>query len=167
MKSLFKQVGLWTLALGLGTTAFADPPSNTANPRNAFLFNGLFISNGVPATTNISSYTNLYLSAPYQHKISVTTVITGTNVIPAAYLYTNYFDLGKVTSSNGVYTTNWTSDTPIVVTGAGVAAVNSNQVQARILSETNFDGYELIRLTKAGANATNAYTWQVILGQTP
>lgn len=71
-------------ALGLcafALNSLADPPSNTVNPRNAVLFNGYFVSNAVPAITNIpNSWTNIYLSAPYQHNISVTTLITGTNL---------------------------------------------------------------------------------------
>lgn len=155
-------------ALALCATALnslADPPSSSYSPRNSILFNGLFISNAVPATTNIGTWTNIVLTSPSQHNMSITTVMQGTNTIPAAYNYTNYFDLGKIVNSNGVLVTNWTTDTPIVVIGTGTAAANSNNCQARILSPTNFDNYDLIRLTKAGSNATNAYNWEVILGQ--
>ncbi len=164
-------------AMALGLCAFAlnspaDPPTSTVNPRNAILFNGYFDSNAVPAVTNIpSSWTNIYLSAPYQHNISVTTVITGTNqIVPAALNHTNYFDLGKIVITNNgtsnVYTTNWSGTNGIIsviTTGNG----NTNSMAVGWIYVTNFDGYELIRLSKMGENSTNNYVEQVILGQTP
>ena len=166
LKRMPAAIGLGTLGLGLWTSALADPPANTIAPRNAVLFNGWVISNAVPTVTNINTSTNLYLAAPYQHGISLTTIITATNaVVPAALNYTNYFDVGKVWNSNGVLSTNWTTDQPIQVIGTGTGFTNS--VQAREMVSTNFDSFELIRLTKLGANLTNNYNWQIILGQTP
>jgi hypothetical protein len=152
------------------SAAKADPPSNTVNPRNAILFNAYINSNAVPTVSNIMTFTNLYLSAPYQHNAAVTTLITATNqVVPAALNYTNYFDLAKIVVTNNgstnVYTTNWTSDQPIQIIGLGTGFTNS--IQARTMPSTNFDGYELIRLTKVGMNTTNNYLYEVVLSQTP
>src|SRR5690348_1777344 len=103
----------------------ADAPTSTVVTRNSLLMNNwLIVSNAVPLTTNINSFTNITLTAPYQHDISVTTLITATNAVTGgtntvgsgAFAYTNFFDLGKILVTNGVYTTNWTTDTPIQVT---------------------------------------------------
>ena len=163
----FKKSSALACALCISAlSVFADAPTSTVATRNSLLFNGYFISNAVPTITNINAFTNLYLSAPSQHNISVTTIITGTNaIVPATLNYTNYFDLAKILVSNGVFYTNWTTDQPIQVIGTGTGVTNS--VQARLISTTNFDSYDLLRLTKQGMNATNNYFEQVILGQTP
>ncbi len=160
--------------VNLALAALADPPSNAASPRNSLLMNNLLVVSNAPVlSTNINSFTNLVLSAPFQHHVSVTTMISATNVISGgtnttgsgAFAYTNFFDLGKVITTNGVSTTNWTTDQPIQVIGNGNGL--TPVIQARILNSTNFDSYELIRLTKLISNATNQYTYTVVLGQTP
>ncbi|HLX70777.1 MAG TPA: hypothetical protein VKV04_14205 [Verrucomicrobiae bacterium] len=155
-------------------SALADAPTSTVTTRNSLLMNNwLIVSNAVPLTTNANTFTNITLTAPYQHDISVTTLITATNAVAGgtnttgsgAFAYTNFFDLGKILVTNGVYTTNWTTDTPIQVTGTGNGLIAIDQ--ARQLVPTNFDSYDLLRLTKYSSNATNSYTVTVILGQTP
>ena len=160
-------------------TTLADPPSNAVNPRNAILMNNLLvISNGLgPMPTNLNTFTNVILTAPYQHNMSWTEIISATNAITAGtntvgsgvFNWTNLFDLGKIVITNNgttnVYTTNWTTDTPLIITGTGngLAPV----CHTTTISSTNFDGFELIRLTKFGMSATNNYTFTGILGQTP
>jgi len=73
-----------------------------------------------------------------------------------------------VITNNGttnVYTTNWTTDTPLIITGTGNGL--TPVCHTTTISSTNFDGFELIRLTKFGMGATNNYTFTGVLGQTP
>ena len=173
VKRFFRPTAL-AAAVGLGAsvfTAHADLPAVAVAPRNSTLTSLTLVTNAQVLTIN--SPTNLLLTAAYQHDISCTTLVTATNAVvggtntlgSGAATYTNYFDLAKITGTSGNYVTNWTTDQPITVTGTlnGLAGV----VQARIINHTNFDGYELIRLSKTGHGATNNYSYTVILGQTP
>lgn len=185
MKTFFKIIKKFSGLAALGACALAlNAPAQiingAVNPRNGLLFNGWVLSNAVPVVTNLSStnaplnFTNLLLTSAYQHNLAITTLINATNqVVPAALNHTNYFDLAKIVNTNmnltnplGVaISTNWTTNTPIILTSTGDGRTNS--VSTVIVSSTNFDGYDLIRLTKMSENTTNNYLEQVIISQVP
>jgi hypothetical protein len=156
-------------------SAHADLPAIAVAPRNTIMLTNwqvpVTITNG--QSTNIGTYAPIVLTPSFQHYLTVTTILGATNagaggtntVGSGAAGYTNYFDLGKIWTSNSVSVTNWTTDTPIQVTGNinGLAPV----CQARTINPTNFDGYDLIRFTKFAPGWTNQYWLQVILSQTP
>jgi hypothetical protein len=160
----------------------ADAPTSTVTPRNSILTTTGTNTTGVVTLvpTNgiigVGSWTNIILTMAFQHEMSVTTIITPTNAVPngtntvgSTANWTNFFDLGKVinTPSNGTnnFTTNWTTTSPIQEVGTFNNL--STVVQPFVLNHTNFDGYELIRLTKITSGAANNYGFEVVLGQTP
>lgn len=158
----------------------ADLPATAVSPRNSIMTtagtNGAgviteVITNGI---TSVGTFTNVILTAPYQHRISCTTILTTTNAgVPggtntfgsSSFTFTNFFDLAKVVVTNGVSTTNWTANQPIKVTGSAAGA--ATQVYTATIDPTNYDSYELIKLSLIGHSATNNYGYTVILGQTP
>jgi hypothetical protein len=177
-KKSFAALPLCAFALN----CLADPPTSTVVPRNAIMTTTGTNTAGVVTlvTTNgiigVNSWTNIILTMAYQHEMSVTTIITPTNAVPfgtntvgSTANWTNFFDLGKIinTPSNGTnnYTTNWSTTSPIQEIGTFNNL--STVVQPFVLNHTNFDGYELIRLTKIASGAANNYGFEVILGQTP
>lgn len=156
------------------------------SPRKAILMNNwLICSNAAIITTNCYNDTPLLLTPGFQHNLTIGSMLYSTNTTQGgagtagtnaatggtnitgsgAFSYTNFFDLGSILSTNGVSTTNWTQSTAITVVGTGLNL--SNDFQTWEIPYTNFDSYDLIRLTKFSSNATNQYTQTLYIEQTP